>query len=92
MKRFHAVISGKVQGVYFRATARKQASALGIKGFIRNLPNGSVELEAQGEDLPIEEFLLWCHSGPPNAQVDKVCVNWKLTFKEEMYDFLILGG
>ena len=91
MKRFHLIIRGKVQGVFYRATARKQATALGIKGFIRNLPDGSVELEAQGEERQLDAFLHWCHDGPPNAQVDKVCVNWKLITREEPSDFLILG-
>lgn len=79
MKQFHVIIRGKVQGVFFRASAREQAKALDIVGFVRNLPDGSVELEAQGEDDSIDRFLHWCHHGPPYARVDEVVVNWKST-------------
>ncbi|MCB0308894.1 MAG: acylphosphatase [Bdellovibrionales bacterium] len=90
MKRIHAIIHGKVQGVFFRATARDKARALELKGFVRNLPDGSVEIEAQGETALIEVFLRWCHNGPPQARVEKVCVNWK-PIEEDLLDFHIQG-
>lgn len=90
MKRFHAIVNGKVQGVFFRATAREQAKALDIKGFVRNLPDGSVELDAQGEDHSIDLFLRWCEHGPPAARVDKISVNWK-PLRDEVIDFQIQG-
>ena len=77
VKRFHVIIEGKVQGVLFRATAREQARALGIKGFAKNLPDGSVELDAEGEEISLRDFLVWCRNGPPGARVDNVDVSWK---------------
>jgi acylphosphatase len=77
VKRFHAIILGRVQGVFYRATAREHAKALGIKGFARNLPDGSVELDAQGEEESLRDLLHWCQHGPPGARVDDVKVTWE---------------
>ncbi len=77
VKRFHAIILGRVQGIFFRATAREHAKALGIKGFVRNLPDGSLELDAQGEEDSLNDFLQWCRHGPPGARVDEVEINWE---------------
>ncbi len=62
-------ISGRVQGVGFRYAARSAAHMLGINGFIRNLPNGDVYLEAEGAATQVEEYLKWCHQGPPRAVI-----------------------
>lgn len=62
-------ISGRVQGVGFRYAARSAAHMFGINGFIRNLPNGDVYLEAEGNPDQIEEYLKWCHQGPPRAVI-----------------------
>jgi acylphosphatase len=75
-KRIRALIEGKVQGVFYRANAKKEASALGLKGFIRNLNNGSVELEAEGEETKLEDLLRWCKHGPPGAKVTNVLISW----------------
>jgi acylphosphatase len=77
VKRFHAIILGRVQGVFFRAMAREHAKALGIEGFAKNLPDGSVELDAQGEEDSLRELLRWCQHGPPGARVDDVNVAWR---------------
>ena len=77
VKRFHAIILGRVQGVFFRAMAREHAKALELKGFARNLPDGSVELDAQGEEESLRDLLLWCQYGPPGARVDHVEMDWK---------------
>ncbi|MFH1263386.1 MAG: acylphosphatase [Pseudomonadota bacterium] len=77
VKRFHAVVTGRVQGVFFRATAREHARALEIQGFVQNLPDGSVELDAQGEEGLLRDLLHWCQHGPPGARVDNVEVDWK---------------
>jgi acylphosphatase len=74
VKRIRAIIVGKVQGVFYRARAREKAMALELTGFVRNLPNGSVELEAEGEDRNLESLLLWCQHGPPGARVDDIQV------------------
>ena len=75
MRRVHVIISGMVQGVCFRAETRHTAQALGIKGWVRNLPDGKVEAAAEGEDGAIEQFIKYCHKGPPGARVTKVGIS-----------------
>ena len=62
-------ITGKVQGVFFRANAKKEAEKLGISGFAKNEPDGSVLIEAEGDRASIETFLVWCKEGPLHAAV-----------------------
>ncbi len=72
MKKIHAYISGKVQGVFFRATTADVANRLGVKGFVRNLNNGKVEVLAHGSQDKITELLKWLRRGPIWAKVDQV--------------------
>lgn len=65
-------ISGKVQGVYYRASTQARARALGLVGWVRNLRDGRVELVAQGDDEALEALERWCHEGPPRARVDDI--------------------
>ena len=65
-------IDGRVQGVGFRFTARNQARNLNIYGFIKNLCDGSVYIEAEGQPEQINEFVSWCYKGPPGARVTNV--------------------
>ena len=65
-------ISGRVQGVGFRFHAHEQAMKLGLKGWVRNLPDGRVEMLLFGEESPVKNMIKWAHSGPPTAAVDKV--------------------
>ncbi|MBN8652208.1 MAG: acylphosphatase [Cytophagales bacterium] len=65
-------ITGKVQGVYFRASTKQKADALSVKGFVCNQPNGSVYIEAEAAPEVLEKFLAWCHQGPERAQVINV--------------------
>jgi acylphosphatase len=65
-------ITGKVQGVFFRHSARLQAERLGIRGAARNLPDGSVEVLAAGAAASLDELREWLHRGPPMARVDEV--------------------
>lgn len=65
-------ISGKVQGVFFRASTKGMAEQYGIKGFVRNEKDGSVYIEAEGEEENLKQFVAWCHQGPAHAQVSKV--------------------
>ena len=58
-----------MQGVGYRQSAQRQATNLGVRGWVRNLPDGSVELVAEGADAAIKEFLSWCHHGPRFAKV-----------------------
>ena len=70
------VVSGIVQGVYYRYTTKDRADALGLGGTVRNLPNGDVEVVAQGEDSLIQALIDWCRQGPLGARVDRVDVEW----------------
>lgn len=64
-------ISGKVQGVFFRASTKAKADELNIKGFVRNEKNGDVYIEAEGDDNTLSEFISWCKHGPTMARVDQ---------------------
>ena len=66
------IVSGKVQGVFFRASTREQAQQLKLRGHARNLPDGSVEVLAAGADGAIEALARWLRHGPPHARVDRV--------------------
>jgi acylphosphatase len=72
MKHFDISISGKVQGVFFRATSKAVADQLGIKGTVRNLPDGKVFIEAEGDDFSLKIFLEFCHKGSDRSVVEKV--------------------
>ena len=71
MKTVSVRISGKVQGVFFRASTKEKADELGIKGFVKNERDGSVFIEAQGEEENLNTFLYWCKQGPRLARVDR---------------------
>lgn len=73
--RVHAVVSGRVQGVSYRASTAAEAARLGLVGWVRNLPNGDVELEAQGDRAAVDALIAWCHRGPSFARVDRVVVS-----------------
>lgn len=75
MRRVRAIVTGRVQGVGFRASTVYEARESGLTGWVRNLADGSVELEAQGDDAPIEALLAWCAHGPPAARVTDVAVD-----------------
>jgi len=66
------LVSGKVQGVWYRASAREQALALHLEGFARNLPDGNVEVVALGDDKALDALEAWLRQGPPMAKVAEV--------------------
>lgn len=72
MRRVHVFISGRVQGVFFRAYTQKEAYRLGLKGWVRNLPDGRVEAVFEGENLAVEKMIKWCYKGSPGAIVTNV--------------------
>jgi len=72
LKHYKIKVTGVVQGVYFRALTREKANALGLKGFVRNETDGSVYLEAEGDDVQLETLIQWCWQGPPRAKIEKV--------------------
>lgn len=75
--RAHLYISGIVQGVFFRAHTQDVANSLNLTGWVRNLHDGRVEAVVEGLDDRIEQFIKWCHKGPPGARVDNVDVHWE---------------
>jgi acylphosphatase len=72
MIRTRIVISGRVQGVYFRASARDVAHAHGVFGWVRNRPEGDVEALVEGEEAAVQAFITWCNNGPLGAYVTDV--------------------
>lgn len=66
------LVSGKVQGVFFRASTREQALKLGLRGYAKNLPDGRVEVLAEGEAAAVDALERWLHVGPPMARVESV--------------------
>jgi acylphosphatase len=68
------IVHGMVQGVFFRASTRDEARRLGLAGWVRNLPDGSVEVLAEGRPEDVERLAAWCRRGPPAARVDNVTV------------------
>jgi acylphosphatase len=68
-------VYGHVQGVFFRATAKKIADNLGVKGMIRNEPDGKVYVEAEGEEAAVNSFAYWCNEGPSGARVRGLEIN-----------------
>ncbi|MDD2769372.1 MAG: acylphosphatase [Methylococcus sp.] len=72
MKRVHMHVEGRVQGVWYRASAAKRAEALGLTGWVRNLPDGRVELVAEGDAAAVDALLGWCRRGPPLARVTQL--------------------
>jgi acylphosphatase len=74
MRRIRAIVSGRVQGVSFRAATRAEARRLGLVGWVRNRADGTVELEAEGPADMVAALVQWCHQGPPAARVARVAV------------------
>jgi acylphosphatase len=70
--RVHVVISGKVQGVWFRATTKQKAEQLSLTGWVRNTYDGNVEAVFEGEENSVQEMLDWCRHGPPLSKVENV--------------------
>ena len=88
-KRIHMLIRGRVQGVFFRASAQREARRLGITGWVKNRPDGSIELLAEGDEDSIKELSSWANHGPSAARVDGVDVRWR-GYTGEFPEFLIV--
>jgi len=89
MKQVHIFVSGRVQGVFYRANTRKKAKELGIKGWVRNLYDGRVEITAEGKEEDIKKFIEWCKKGPELAFVENIKVEWK-DYKGNYKDFSVV--
>lgn len=74
MKHVVIRVNGTVQGVFFRASAKETAEQLGVKGFTMNRPDGTVYIEAEGDEEALTRFVTWCKQGPPRAHVTQVDV------------------
>ena len=74
MPTVHLVIEGKVQGVFFRATAKDVADETGITGWVKNTEEGNVEIKVSGSDEQLQKFIAWCKTGPRRAIVTNVHV------------------
>lgn len=72
MPRLNCFVSGKVQGVFYRGNAQKQAYRLGLHGWVRNLPDGRVEAVLEGPRDKLDQMLAWLRKGPPMARVERV--------------------
>lgn len=70
-------IYGRVQGVFFRDSARIKARQLGLTGWVSNESDGVVKVVAEGEKKKLEELIKWCYNGPTIAQVDKINIQWQ---------------
>jgi acylphosphatase len=85
-KCIHILVSGRVQGVFFRASARERALELGLRGTVRNLRDRRVEIVVQGPGSDVERFLEWCWQGPADARVDDLEIeDWPVDCEFETF-------
>ena len=89
LRQVNILIAGRVQGVYFRFFTQKKARQLGVKGYVKNLPDGRVDIIAQASNQILEQFIVWCQKGPITARVDQIIVNEQNT-DESFDDFTII--
>ena len=75
IKHYNIIVKGRVQGVGFRYATQREARLWGIRGFVKNLPDGSVYIEAEGEQEILQQFARWCHEGPSQARVEDIEVS-----------------
>ncbi|HKJ88823.1 MAG TPA: acylphosphatase [Gammaproteobacteria bacterium] len=87
--RAHVVVAGLVQGVFFRATTQEKARESGVRGWVKNNPDGTVEAVFEGDKDQVAELVEWCRQGPPSARVDDLRVSWE-DYRGEFDDFTAL--
>ena len=87
--RVHVVISGQVQGVWYRASTKEKAEELGLTGWVKNTTYGNVEAIFEGDELKVNEMIAWCHKGPPLAQVTDMKIT-RQRFSGEFVGFVVL--
>lgn len=88
MKRAKVIVHGAVQGVFFRADARDRARSLGLAGWVRNVPDGTVEAVLEGDDERVESMVEWCRRGPVGARVEEIEVDWSEPEGEQGFSIL----
>lgn len=91
-RRARLRIQGRVQGVFFRESTRREAERLGVQGWVRNLDDGSVEALVDGEAERVQQLIDWCHRGPPSARVDQVVVKDEPRRGETLRGFSVERG
>jgi len=84
----HVFISGRVQGVFYRANTKNKAEQLGVNGWVKNLSDGRVEAFFQGDEKTVDSMISWCKNGPPNAEVTNVDIKKELV-TETLEGFVI---
>ncbi len=89
--RAQVIVHGLVQGVWFRQSTKDEALRIGVTGWVRNLPDGTVEAIFEGGKKQVEEIVGWCHRGPAGAAVTKVDITWQ-TYQGEFSHFDIRYG
>ena len=85
------IVRGRVTGVYFRASAQREAKRLGLTGWVKNRPDGCVELLAEGDEETVRELMSWAHHGPSAARVDGVDIRWR-SYSGKFSDFRIIDS
>lgn len=89
LARVNVVVTGKVQGVFFRASTLERAQSLNLTGWVKNLPDGSVEILAEGTRYALEDLVAWCRQGPSEAEVSDVFPRWQ-KYQGEFRTFMIV--
>jgi len=87
-KRVQMIVSGRVQGVFFRASVQREAKQLGLTGYVKNRLDSTVEIVAEGEEDLVKHLIAWAQNGPSTARVDKVETRWR-SYTGEFSEFRI---
>ncbi len=88
MKRIRILVEGRLQGVNFRYYTQQQAQMLGLSGFVRNLSDGRIEIDAQGDDENVEKMLVWCQEGPQSGNLKSILFRYDEP-GEHIADFVV---
>ena len=89
LKQVQLTVRGRVQGVFFRASAQREARRMGLTGWVKNRSDGSVEMLAEGEEDGLKDLIAWANRGPSASRVERVDVRWR-SFTGEFPDFRIV--
>jgi acylphosphatase len=84
-RRVHVIVSGRVQGVFYRATCIERARALRLGGWVRNLVDGRVEAAFEGPSEDVDAIVAWCREGPPRAQVTAMTIEEEPALGEDLF-------
>ncbi len=89
-KKIHLLISGSVQGVFYRVNSKNKADEFGLTGWVRNISNGRVEIVAEGEEKNLKNMINWCNNGSNNAIISEIKVKWeKYSGKFDKFEILL---